>query len=40
MERALSGYPNQDIRILAAAWSREDSEEGHKELTRAMQELL
>ncbi len=39
-EEVLQGSPDQDIRILAAAQSREESEEEHKELTRAMQELL
>jgi len=40
LEAALSGYPNQDIRILAVTWSREGSEKGREELTRARQELL
>ena len=40
LEAAVSGYPNQDIRILAVTRSREGSEKGREELTRAMQELL
>jgi transcriptional regulator with XRE-family HTH domain len=40
LEAAVSGYPDQDIGILAAARSREGSEKGREELTHAMQELL
>jgi transcriptional regulator with XRE-family HTH domain len=40
LEGAVSEYPNQDIRILAAARSREDSEKGREELSSAMQELI
>jgi hypothetical protein len=40
LEAAVSGYPNQDIRILAVTRSREGSEKGREELARAMQELL
>jgi hypothetical protein len=40
LEEVLGGYPEQDIRLLAAARSRERSEEGREELTRAMRELL
>ena len=40
LEAALSGYPNQDIRILAVTRSREGSEKGREELNRARQELL
>jgi len=39
-EEVLSAYPDQDIRLLAAARSRERSEKGREELTRAMRELL
>ena len=40
LEEALKGYPELDIRLLAAARGRERSEEGWDELTRAMRELL
>ena len=40
LEAALSGYPNQDIHILMVTRSREGSEMGREELTRARQELL
>ena len=40
LEEALSGYPNLDIRLLAAGRSRESSEVGWDELTRTMRELL
>ena len=40
LEEALNGYPELDIRLLAAARGRERSEEGWGELTRAMRELL
>jgi transcriptional regulator with XRE-family HTH domain len=39
-EEVLSAYPDHDIRLLAAARSRERSEKGREELTRAMRELL
>ena len=39
-EEVLSGYPDQDIRLLAAARNKERSEKGRAELTRAMRELL
>jgi hypothetical protein len=40
LEEALSGYPDLDIRLLAAARGRESSDEGREELTRTMRELL
>ena len=40
LEEALNGYPDLDIRLLAAARSREPSEVGWDELTRTMRELL
>ncbi len=40
VEEVLGAYPDQDIRLLAAARSREHSEEGRERLTRAMRELL
>ena len=40
LEEALNGYPELDIRLLAAARGRERSEEGWDKLTRAMRELL
>jgi transcriptional regulator with XRE-family HTH domain len=40
VEEVLSTYPEQDICLLAAARSREHSEEGRERLTRAMRELL
>jgi transcriptional regulator with XRE-family HTH domain len=40
LEEVLGAYPDQDIRLLAAARSREHSEEGRERLTRAMRELL
>ena len=40
LEEAISGYPDLDIRLLAAARGRESSDEGREELTRTMRELL
>ena len=40
LEEAVSGYPDLDIRLLAAARNREPSEVGWEELTRTMRELL
>jgi len=40
VEEAVSGYPDLDIRLLAAARGRESSDEGREELTRTMRELL
>jgi transcriptional regulator with XRE-family HTH domain len=40
LEEALGTYPDRDIRLLAAARGREDSEEGREGLTRAMRESL
>jgi transcriptional regulator with XRE-family HTH domain len=40
LEEAVSGYPDLDIRLLAAARGRESSDEGREELTRTMRELL
>lgn len=40
LEAALEGYPDLDIRLLAAARGREPSEEGREALTEAMRELL
>ena len=40
LEEALNGYPDLDIRLLAAARGRESSDEGREELTRTMRELL
>jgi hypothetical protein len=40
LEETLNGYPDLDIRLLAAARSREPSEVGWDELTRTMRELL
>ena len=37
LEEVVSGHPNQDICILVAARSREDSEKGREELNRARQ---
>ena len=34
------GYPDLDIRLLAAARRRESSEEGREALTKAMRDLL
>ena len=39
LEEAVSGYPDLDIRLLAAR-NREPSEVGWEELTRTMRELL
>jgi transcriptional regulator with XRE-family HTH domain len=40
LEAVLGSYPDQDIRLLAAARGRETSEEGRQALTEAMRELL
>ena len=40
VEEVLGAYPDQDMRLLAAARSREHSEEGRERLTRALRELL
>jgi transcriptional regulator with XRE-family HTH domain len=40
LEGVLQSYPDQDIRLLAAARSRERSEEGREALTKAMRDLL
>ena len=40
LEEALNGYPDLDIRLLAAARNREPSEVGWEELTRTMREPL
>jgi transcriptional regulator with XRE-family HTH domain len=40
LEAVLESYPDQDIRLLAAARRREPSEEGREELTKAMRDLL
>jgi hypothetical protein len=40
LEAALEGYPDLDIRLLAAARRRETSGEGREALTEAMRELL
>jgi hypothetical protein len=40
LEAVLKSYPDLDIRLLAAARRREDSEEGRKALTKAMRDLL
>ena len=40
LEAVLESYPDQDIRLLAAARRRESSEEGREALTNAMRELL
>jgi hypothetical protein len=39
-EEVLGAYPDQNIRLLAAARSKERSEKGREELTSAMRELL
>jgi hypothetical protein len=39
-EEVLGAYLDQDIRLLAAARSKEHSEKGQEELTRAMRKLL
>jgi hypothetical protein len=39
-EEVLGAYPEQDIRLLAAARSKEPSEKGREELASAMRELL
>ena len=40
LEEVLSGYPERDIRLFAAARRRETSEKGREALTQAMRELL
>jgi transcriptional regulator with XRE-family HTH domain len=40
LEKALGGYPDQEIRLLASARGRESSERGQEELARAIRELL
>ena len=40
LEVVLKSYPDQDIRLLAAARRREPSEEGREALTKAMRDLL
>jgi transcriptional regulator with XRE-family HTH domain len=40
LEAVLEGYPDQDIRLLAAARRREPSKEGREALTKAMRNLL
>jgi len=40
LKAVLEGYPDLDIRLLAAARRREPSEEGRKALTKAMRDLL
>jgi len=40
LEEVLSGYPERDIRLFAAARGRERSEKGREALTQAMRELL
>jgi hypothetical protein len=40
LEAALEGYPDLDIRLLAASRRREPSEGGREALTEAMRELL
>jgi hypothetical protein len=40
LEAVLESYPDQDIRLLAAARRSEPSEEGREALTRAMRDLL
>ena len=40
LEEVLGTYPDRDIRLLATARGREDSEEGREGLTRAMREFL
>jgi hypothetical protein len=39
-KEVLGAYPDQDIRLLAAARSKEHSEKGQEGLTRAMWKLL
>ena len=39
-EEVVREAPDQDIRVLVAAWGREPSEKGRERLTRAMRELL
>ena len=39
-EEVLVAYPEQDIRLLAAVRSKEHSEKGQEELTRAIRKLL
>jgi len=40
LKAVLEGYPDLDIRLLAAARRREGSEEGRRALTKAMRDLL
>jgi hypothetical protein len=40
LDGTLEGYPDLDIRLLAAARRREPSNEGHEALTKAMRALL
>jgi transcriptional regulator with XRE-family HTH domain len=40
LEAVLQSYPDQDIRLLAAARRREPSEEGREALTKVMRDLL
>ena len=40
LEERLAKYPDEDIRLLAAARRREKTEKGREELTRTMRELL
>jgi hypothetical protein len=40
LDGTLEGYPDLDLRVLAAARRREPTEEGHKALTKAMRALL
>jgi transcriptional regulator with XRE-family HTH domain len=40
LEAVMEGYPDLDIRLLAAARRSEPSEEGHQALTKAMRDLL
>jgi transcriptional regulator with XRE-family HTH domain len=40
LDGTLEGYPDLDIRLLAAARRQERSEEGHEALTKALRELL
>ena len=39
LETAVNGYPAQDVRILTVTRSREGSERGREELTRAIQDM-
>jgi hypothetical protein len=40
LDETLEGYPDLDIRLLAATRRQERSEEGHEALTKAMRDLL